>query len=187
LWLFALRIILIPCTTIVAVCTENYTDILPEYCGYLHWELYWYSSWVLWLFALRIILISCTNIVAVCTLKPSDILHEDCGCLHLELYCYSAQTVHVVVTGSQYLFSDFSSLCHTVFFIPSLRHFYRNVSRRIQRDQWVRGKAQSDAATACFGHGGHRYPIRCQVTPVFIMLTIESGRVCRPDVSRYHL
>jgi len=113
-----LRIILMSCTNILAICTENYTDILHEvstfciknysdivhnHCGCLHWELYWYPAWVLWLFALRIILISwtkfrlfalriivisCTTIVAVCTENYTDILHEHCACLHWELYWY---------------------------------------------------------------------------------------------------
>jgi hypothetical protein len=160
LWLFALRIVPISCTSIVGVCTENCTDIIREHCSCLHWELYWYHArsfdfctenftdilhkhcgcwhwelywyqhkyygclnWelcsyparTLWLFALRIVLIPCTNTVAVRTENCTDILHEQCGCLHWELYWYPARTVYVVVTGSQNLFSEFSSLCHAVF------------------------------------------------------------------------
>ena len=103
---YALRIILISCTNILAICTENCIDILHEDFGCLHWELYWYPARTLWLFALRIILLSCTNIVAVCTENVllsctnivavctknyTDILQEHCGCFNWEFYWYPAR------------------------------------------------------------------------------------------------
>ena len=120
---YALRIVLIFCTNILVIytenyiailhevltsCIENYTDILHVYYGCLHREIYWYPARILWLFAPRNILISCTNIVAVYTEKYTDILHEYCGCFHenytnimqkhcgcwhWELYCYPARNL----------------------------------------------------------------------------------------------